>query len=93
MVDGPGAEGRSGPARLQPVLDEVRPLADRFAGAGFRTYLVGGTVRDLLLGREVDGDFDLTTDAVPDDIELDIVEEMLAEPHVGLAAPDIERLW
>lgn len=29
--------------------------------------------------------------AVPDDIELDIVEEMLSEPQVGLAAPDIER--
>jgi poly(A) polymerase len=32
-------------------------------------YLVGGTVRDLLLGRALDGDFDLTTDARPDDIE------------------------
>jgi superfamily II DNA helicase RecQ/superfamily I DNA/RNA helicase len=27
---------------------------------------------------------------VPDDIELDIVEQMLSEPDVGLAAPDIE---
>ena len=57
------------PERVQPVLDEVRPLADRFAAAGFRIYLVGGTVRDLLLGRELRGDFDLTTDARPDDIE------------------------
>jgi poly(A) polymerase len=69
MVESVGAEGRAGPARLQPVLDEVRPLADRFAAEGFRTYLVGGTVRDLLLGRESIGDFDLTTDALPDDIE------------------------
>jgi poly(A) polymerase len=58
-----------GPERLQPVLDEVRPLADRFAAAGFATYLVGGTVRDLLLGREITRDFDLTTNARPDDIE------------------------
>ena len=57
------------PERVQPVLDEVRPLADRFARAGFRTYLVGGTVRDLVLGRELTRDFDLTTDARPDDIE------------------------
>ena len=57
------------PERVQPVLDEVRPLADRFAAAGFRTYLVGGTVRDLVLGRELTRDFDLTTDARPDDIE------------------------
>jgi poly(A) polymerase len=58
------------PERLQPVLDEVRPLAERFAVAGHRTYLVGGSVRDLLLGRDpADIDFDLTTDARPDDIE------------------------
>ena len=35
------------PARLQPVLDEVRPLADAFAAAGHPLYLVGGIVRDL----------------------------------------------
>jgi poly(A) polymerase len=68
MVDGRSGTGGA-PARLQPVLDEVRPLADRFATAGHRTYLVGGTVRDLLLGRPLAGDFDLTTDARPDDIE------------------------
>ena len=57
------------PDRLQPVLDEARPLADRFAAAGFRTYLVGGTVRDLLLGRDLTRDFDITTNARPDDVE------------------------
>jgi poly(A) polymerase len=53
-----------------PVLRELAPLADRFAAAGFRLYLVGGTVRDLLLadGRS-DHDLDLTTDARPDDIK------------------------
>ena len=40
------------PDRLEPVLAELRPLADRFAAAGHRLYLVGGTVRDLLLGRD-----------------------------------------
>jgi poly(A) polymerase len=58
------------PERLQPVLDEVRPLAERFGAAGARLYLVGGTVRDLLLGRDPSEiDFDLTTDARPDQIE------------------------
>ncbi len=57
------------PERVQPLLDEVRPLADRFTDAGFRVYLVGGIVRDLLLGRPLDQrlDFDLTTDALPED--------------------------
>ncbi|HSL59319.1 MAG TPA: CCA tRNA nucleotidyltransferase [Acidimicrobiales bacterium] len=54
------------PARLQPLLDETRPVADRFAAAGHRVYLVGGIVRDLLLDRELrDPDLDLTTDAPP----------------------------
>ena len=53
------------PERFAPVLAELQPLADRFAAAGHRLYLVGGTVRDLLLGREGDGDYDCTTDALP----------------------------
>jgi poly(A) polymerase len=55
------------PERLRAVLDEVRPLAERFERAGRRVYLVGGVVRDLLLGRELSGDLDLTTDARPDE--------------------------
>ncbi len=58
------------PDRVQPVLDELKPLAARFTGAGHRLYVVGGTVRDLLLGRELaHADYDLTTDARPDQIE------------------------
>lgn len=57
------------PARFAAVLDEVRPLAARFAEGGWRVYLVGGSVRDLVSGRETtDFDFDLTTDARPDAI-------------------------
>ena len=54
------------PERLQPILDEVGPLADRFHAAGHAVYLVGGIVRDLLLGRVRQGaDLDLTTVATP----------------------------
>jgi poly(A) polymerase len=57
------------PERLQPILDDVRPLAGRFDAAGHRIYLVGGIVRDLVLGRVRPGaDLDLTTDARPDEI-------------------------
>ena len=54
------------PERFAPVLDELAPLAARFAAAGHRLYLVGGAVRDLLV--RIDRpqfDFDLTTDARP----------------------------
>ncbi|MBR0373454.1 MAG: HD domain-containing protein [Mogibacterium sp.] len=40
----------------------------RLEEAGYEAYLVGGCVRDLLLGR-VPHDFDITTDALPDEVE------------------------
>lgn len=56
------------PDRLRPILDEVRPLAERYEAAGHHLYLVGGIVRDLVLGRVKDGfDLDLTTDARPEE--------------------------
>ena len=62
------------PERLRPILIETAPLAERFAAAGHRTYLVGGIVRDLLLGRPLADatDIDLTTDARPEETK-DIV--------------------
>ncbi|MFM7094321.1 MAG: CCA tRNA nucleotidyltransferase [Actinomycetota bacterium] len=60
------------PERFAPILTELAPLTERFAAAGKRLYLVGGTVRDLLIGRgdatTVDAfDFDATTDARPEE--------------------------
>jgi len=58
------------PPRFQPVLEELAPLTARFAAAGHRLYLVGGSVRDLLAGADIDEiDFDFTTDARPDAIK------------------------
>lgn len=58
------------PDRFQATLDEVRPLADAFAAAGHRLYLVGGIVRDHFVGEVPgpEGDIDLTTDARPEEI-------------------------
>jgi poly(A) polymerase len=47
-----------------PLLVE---LGERFAKAGHRLHLVGGSVRDALLGRLGD-DLDLTTDARPEQV-------------------------
>ena len=59
------------PERFQPVLADLAPLAARFAAAGHRLYLVGGVVRDLMVGREMGAhiDLDLTTDALPAQIK------------------------
>ncbi|MGW2058632.1 CCA tRNA nucleotidyltransferase [Streptomyces sp. NPDC001840] len=50
--------------RVSPVADE---LARRFQDAGFGLALVGGSVRDALLGR-LGNDLDFTTDARPEDV-------------------------
>ncbi|MEV7414391.1 CCA tRNA nucleotidyltransferase [Streptomyces sp. NPDC089919] len=50
--------------RVAPVADD---LARRFQEAGFRLALVGGSVRDALLGR-LGNDLDFTTDARPEDV-------------------------
>lgn len=67
------------PARLEHLLRAGAPttaLAARFAAAGRQLFLVGGSVRDALMGRRGvpagRPDLDYATDARPDEIE-DIV--------------------
>ncbi len=50
--------------RISPLADE---LAKLFAKSGHRLYLVGGSVRDMMLGR-LSSDLDFTTDARPDQV-------------------------
>jgi poly(A) polymerase len=51
------------------MLEIIEDLAACFAAAGHDLYLVGGTVRDALLGRTASPDIDMTTDAHPDVIK------------------------
>lgn len=51
--------------RIAPIADDLGRV---FAAAGHRLYLVGGSVRDALLGR-LGHDLDFTTSARPDEIE------------------------
>lgn len=61
---------------INGMVDSVETIANhlggRFADGGYELAIVGGPVRDALLGREVH-DLDLTTDAVPQRI-LELVE-------------------
>ena len=50
------------------LRDAVVPVSERFAAAGHRLYLVGGLVRDSLMGLTPTTDHDLTTDATPDQV-------------------------
>ena len=59
---------RQAVSHLAPVLPLLTDLGVRFAAAGHDLALVGGPVRDALLGRTAT-DLDLTTSARPDDTE------------------------
>jgi poly(A) polymerase len=49
-----------------PVDPVAKELGERFRVAGFELYVVGGAVRDAILGRALErGDLDFATDAAP----------------------------
>ncbi|HEY6277620.1 MAG TPA: CCA tRNA nucleotidyltransferase [Streptosporangiaceae bacterium] len=62
---------RAAAALLRQAVTPVADLGDLFARHGHEVALVGGTVRDVLLGRGP-GDLDLATDARPEQV-LEIV--------------------
>jgi len=64
-----------------PIPEEVLGVVKTLSRAGFEAYLVGGCVRDLLLGREPE-DWDIATDAVPDEI-LSLFEHSFYENAFG----------
>ena len=45
--------------------DDVRFIIDRMNSHGYAAHVVGGSVRDSFIGREL-GDFDITTNALPE---------------------------
>lgn len=69
--DGNEESASMAPSRVEVELDEARIDADaarvvkRLTKAGYEAYLVGGCVRDLLLGKSPK-DFDVATSARPD---------------------------
>ena len=50
------------------VPEDIVKIKDVFKKNGYKLYVVGGAVRDALLGK-TPKDFDLATDAVPDEVE------------------------
>src|SRR5437660_8178134 len=51
------------------MLDIIMTLAEAFRAQHKQLYMVGGTVRDVLLHREQSNDADLATDAQPEEIK------------------------
>jgi poly(A) polymerase len=53
---------------LGRLSDVLTPLGELFAARGYELYLVGGSVRDAVLGR-LGTDLDFTTDARPEQVQ------------------------
>ncbi len=75
--------------RVSPVAGE---LGERFAAAGHALHLVGGPVRDALLGRLAD-DLDFTTDARPEQVKavVDGWAEALWETGIEFGTVGVQR--
>jgi poly(A) polymerase len=54
---------------LNRHISMLSELGSAFADAGYELYLVGGSVRDALLGRLSSPDLDFTTDARPEQVQ------------------------
>jgi tRNA nucleotidyltransferase (CCA-adding enzyme) len=74
-----------------PLPKEVIALVDQIENAGYEAYVVGGSVRDLVLGRAVN-DWDFTTSATPEDI-LRILPESFYENAFGTVSITGEHLY
>src|SRR6186997_2899922 len=69
----------------QPVLDIIQTLEK----AGFEASIVGGSLRDILLGREP-RDWDIATDALPEDIQK-LFPESVYENEFGTVGVKVPR--
>jgi poly(A) polymerase len=54
--------------RVMTAREFAEQICSALRGAGYQAYLVGGCVRDILLGR-APADYDVATDATPDRVE------------------------
>lgn len=53
---------------IEKIPDYVNKVGDKLLSAGFEAYLVGGSVRDLLVGK-IPKDYDIATNATPGQIQ------------------------
>ncbi len=58
-------------------------ICDKLRSSGYQALLVGGCVRDLLLGREP-ADYDVTTDATPDQVSALFPESVAVGAQFGV---------
>ncbi len=77
---------------IDKIPQHILDIASKFTENGFEIYLVGGSVRDLLANRKVT-DWDLTTNATPEEIQNIFPESVYENAFgtVGIKVSDLEE--
>lgn len=68
---------------------EVKEILKKFQGSGYEIYIVGGVVRDLIMGRAAN-DWDFTTNATPDQI-LQVIPDGFYDNKYGTVGISMEN--
>ncbi|MBW9170474.1 CCA tRNA nucleotidyltransferase [Clostridium estertheticum] len=50
------------------IPNDVKIILDTLKNNGYESYIVGGSVRDATIGKDVPKDYDITTNALPEEI-------------------------
>ncbi|NNU75566.1 CCA tRNA nucleotidyltransferase [Clostridium estertheticum] len=50
------------------IPNDVKIILDTLKNNGYESYIVGGSVRDATIGKDVPKDYDITTNAMPEEI-------------------------
>ncbi len=76
--------------KIYKIPSEVSQVTETLQKAGFEAYIVGGCVRDLIIGREPK-DWDVTTNANPDQIQALFVKTFYENEYgtVGVVNEDV----
>lgn len=64
------------------IPNYIHDIADKIVKAGFEVYMVGGSLRNLLMGHRPK-DFDLTTSALPEEIQEIFPESIMTNAKFG----------
>lgn len=78
------------PINNNVIPDYVTHVTNTLEKAGFEAFLVGGCVRDLIIGRDIK-DWDLTTNAKPEDM-IGLFEKTVYENIFGTVAVCIPKV-
>ncbi|NOY15303.1 MAG: HD domain-containing protein [bacterium] len=74
-------------SRLEEVPLIIWQIMQKMSHQGYDIFLVGGTIRDLFLGRPINNNFDLTTSATPEQTQKLFPDSFYNNPYGMVGVP------